>query len=115
MAPGDTAVLTFHIVAPATPGPASFHWQMLQEGVTWFGQPAPRITVPVYRNAGPTTVPDLEGMARASANTAVRQADLVPQFTGFAGTPAEVAGQHPAAGTSVARGSVVTVQMARLL
>lgn len=112
--PGETAVLAFHVTAPGTPGAATFHWQMLQEGVTWFGEPTRRVTVQVVRQAGPTTVPDVEGMVRANANSAVRQADLVPQFTGASGAATEVGSQNPAAGTSVPRGSVVTLRMVTL-
>ena len=38
--PGQIAVFTFAVKAPATPGAYAFSWQMLQEGLAWFGDTA---------------------------------------------------------------------------
>ncbi len=40
IAPGANATFTFTGTAPTTPGTYSFDWQMVQEGVMWFGTKA---------------------------------------------------------------------------
>ncbi|MDL2079000.1 NBR1-Ig-like domain-containing protein [Streptomyces sp. GXMU-J15] len=50
--PGDSAVFRFGIQAPATAGRYAFCWQMVREGVRWFGQPSPRVTVAVGSTSG---------------------------------------------------------------
>jgi hypothetical protein len=35
--PGQTMVFAFTITAPSSPGTYDFQWQMLEEGVAWFG------------------------------------------------------------------------------
>jgi hypothetical protein len=37
VAPGQQTRFTFALTAPATPGVYTTHWQMLREGVAWFG------------------------------------------------------------------------------
>lgn len=39
VAPGQYLTLSFTATAPTTPGAYTFAWQMVQEGVHWFGQP----------------------------------------------------------------------------
>jgi hypothetical protein len=54
VAPGAQVTLTFNVTAPTTPGGYAFQWQMLLEGVQWFGQPTPAQTITVVvsgRNA----------------------------------------------------------------
>ncbi|URL56877.1 DUF4157 domain-containing protein [Luteibacter flocculans] len=45
VAPGQTASFTFNITAPSTPGAYTFQWQMLQEGVVWFGGATSAVSV----------------------------------------------------------------------
>lgn len=113
--PGQDAIFSFHITGPTSPGTAYFQWQMLQEGVEWFGEPTASIAVRIFQEAGPTTVPDVEGMVRVIAANAIRAADLVPAFTGAPGNATEVAQQSPVAGSEVARGSTVTMRMVPLV
>ena len=47
VAPGQTASFTFSITAPWTPGTYGFQWEMLQEGVTWFGAITPAVAISV--------------------------------------------------------------------
>jgi C1A family cysteine protease len=115
VAPGDDATFSFHITAPANSGTAYFQWQMLQEGVEWFGEPSRSVAIRIFRATGPTTVPDVEGMTRVAAANAIRAADLVAAFSGPPGNLTEVAEQSPAAGTEVDRGSTVTLRMVRLV
>ena len=114
IAPGQDVTFAFHVTAPTSPGTAAFRWRMLQEGVEWFGESSPRVDVRVFQETGPTTVPDVEGMARVMAGNEIRAADLVPRFTGAPGTATEVMQQSPAAGTTVNRGTSVTLLMGRL-
>ncbi|MEN9841229.1 MAG: hypothetical protein RL376_1029 [Verrucomicrobiota bacterium] len=44
-APGQDQVFTFNITAPASPGTYSFQWLMLQEGVEWFGEITPLVSL----------------------------------------------------------------------
>jgi NTE family protein len=41
------ATFAFTVTAPAAPGTYNFQWQMLQEGVEWFGDPSQNIAVTV--------------------------------------------------------------------
>lgn len=45
--PGQTADFTFRVVPPTTPGDYDFQWQMLQEGITWYGNLTPKVRVTV--------------------------------------------------------------------
>jgi RHS repeat-associated protein len=47
VAPGQTATFNFTITAPATPGSYNFQWKMLQEGVAWFGDSTPNVSIAV--------------------------------------------------------------------
>jgi RHS repeat-associated protein len=50
---GNTAQFDFQVRAPSTPGTYTFQWQMLQEGVEWFGLPSSRVTITVREPAAP--------------------------------------------------------------
>lgn len=51
---GNAVYFTFSVTAPSTPGTYSFDWQMLQEGVAWFGEPV-HAAVVVTSSSAPTT------------------------------------------------------------
>ncbi|QQP98573.1 RHS repeat domain-containing protein [Lysobacter enzymogenes] len=55
VAPGAVATFNFDVVAPATPGTYDFQWQMLQEGVQWFGAATTNLAIlvraPLERDA----------------------------------------------------------------
>lgn len=51
VAPGQTASFTFNITAPSAPGTYNFQWQMLQEGVTWFGAATSNVSINVLSGA----------------------------------------------------------------
>lgn len=109
--PGQAVTFPFHVTAPAHPGAPAFEWQMLQEGVEWFGEPSRHVVIRVFRTAGPTTVPDVTGMLRLQAAESIRAADLVPRFIGAPSNLTEVSSQSPTSGESVERGTIVTLQM----
>jgi hypothetical protein len=111
VAPGDTLTLTFQIIALAGFTRVPFHWQMLQEGVEWFGDATHRVQVRIFQQAGPTTVPDVVGETRVSAASLIQAAELVANFGGAPGNLTEVDQQTPHGGTSVARGSTVRLHM----
>lgn len=48
VAPGQEVTFDFIITAPKTPGNYNFQWQMLQEGVEWFGDATPSVPVRVF-------------------------------------------------------------------
>ena len=106
---------SFRVTAPATTGLAHFQWRMLQEGVGPFGDYTRHVGVNIVAGAGPTTVPDVVGEVRTNAATLIRAADLVPAFTGATGTATEVSSQSPPAGSTVNRGSTVTLRMTSLV
>ncbi|WP_369942103.1 RHS repeat domain-containing protein [Xanthomonas medicagonis] len=45
--PGATAVINARVRAPTTPGAYNFQWQMVQDGVEWFGVPTANVAVTV--------------------------------------------------------------------
>lgn len=109
--PGATASFTFAITAPTSAGRRSCSWQMLEEGVEWFGEDT-RAGISVFTGAGPTTVPDVVGRFRGPAADAIRAADLVPSFEPPSGGNArEVISQSPDAGITVPRGTTVTLRL----
>lgn len=46
--PGGDVTFSFHVNAPTIPGSYNFQWQMVQDGVAWFGPLTPNILVDVY-------------------------------------------------------------------
>jgi hypothetical protein len=47
VAPGQQVAFGFTVTAPTTPATYNFQWQMLQEGVVWFGGVTPNVPVTV--------------------------------------------------------------------
>lgn len=47
VAPGANKTFSFPITAPSTPGTYNFQWRMVQDGVEWFGDQTPNVTVQV--------------------------------------------------------------------
>jgi hypothetical protein len=45
--PGGQATFSFVVTAPSTAGSYSFQWQMVQDGVAWFGDMTPRVDIGV--------------------------------------------------------------------
>jgi hypothetical protein len=52
IATNQQKTFTFTVTAPSTPGTYNFQWQMLREGVAWFGNPTPSVLVTVQAAAG---------------------------------------------------------------
>jgi len=73
-----------------------------------------RIRTPDPAPPGGTPVPELLGLTRSAALSALREAHLIGRFIGPAGARTEVVNQSPGAGTSVDSGSLVLVTMGRL-
>ena len=56
--PGYTRNFDFKITAPSTPGTYDFRWQMIQEGVDWFGDKSPQgVSITVLATPTPTATP----------------------------------------------------------
>jgi hypothetical protein len=47
VAPGETHTFNFTIMTPTTPGSYNFQWQMVEEGVEWFGELTPNLVIDV--------------------------------------------------------------------
>jgi hypothetical protein len=47
VAPRQSNTFKFTVTPPTTPGTYNFQWQMLQEGVEWFGQASANVAVTV--------------------------------------------------------------------
>src|SRR5262249_18558246 len=47
VSPGATTTFSFTVTAPSTPGSYNFQWQMVQDGVEWFGAQTPNQAVQV--------------------------------------------------------------------
>ncbi|MBI4423053.1 MAG: hypothetical protein HY554_04970, partial [Elusimicrobia bacterium] len=75
VAPGEAATFSFAVVAPPQAGAYEFQWRMLKEGVAWFGDASPKLTVDVNSNvflAPAPPIPDLKILeAYAFPNPAV--------------------------------------------
>lgn len=54
VAPGSNYTFNFTITAPSTAGNYNFQWQMVKEGVAWFGGLTPNVVV----NVGSTSTCD---------------------------------------------------------
>lgn len=54
VAPGQDKTFTFTVTAPASPGTHNFQWQMVRDGVAWFGAPSVNVAVAVV---SPTPTP----------------------------------------------------------
>ena len=46
--PGGEVTFNFYVTAPSYTGGYNFQWQMVQDGVEWFGNPSPNSVVDVY-------------------------------------------------------------------
>lgn len=47
IAPGQTATFTFNVKAPSQPGSYNFQWEMVDDGVSWFGDITPNVAITV--------------------------------------------------------------------
>lgn len=59
--PGQSKVFNFTITAPTTVGSHSFQWMMVQDGVEWFGEITPLVTIQV--GASSNADADFDGLA----------------------------------------------------
>lgn len=55
--PSQTATFNIAATAPSTPGTYNFQWQMVQDGVEWFGVPTPSASI-VVANGGISASPN---------------------------------------------------------
>ena len=70
IAPGQTHTFTFDVIAPATAGSTVFQWSMVQDGVDWFNDVTPSVSVTVSASAPPPapTVPPIASTTTGSKN-----------------------------------------------
>jgi len=71
IASGQQRTFTFVVKAPSAAGSYTFQWQMLQEGVTWFGAQTPSVTVTVSadQTAWPAPVSPLPAPPKSITRT----------------------------------------------
>ena len=81
--PGGTATFNFNVQAPTTPGTYNFQWQMLQEGVGYFG--AATTNVVVTTSSGSTCTVPIPPPPSNLPNDIVWMDDQVPAGAFFAG------------------------------
>ena len=55
VAPGETALFNFNVVAPSSPGNYDFQWRLLQNGVGPFGSPSDNLVISVTALPQPVT------------------------------------------------------------
>jgi spore coat protein CotH/uncharacterized membrane protein len=58
VAPGQTVTFDFFITAPSVAGDYTFSWSMVQDGVDWFGEVSPVVTITV---TAPVNIPAVGG------------------------------------------------------
>ncbi|MDB5963178.1 MAG: hypothetical protein JWP59_4472, partial [Massilia sp.] len=83
VAPGQTATFTFQVIAPSTPGNYNFQWQMVQDGVEWFGAMSTNLVINVVAppriNAAVVLAQSVPAQMTAGQSYALR---IVMQNTG---------------------------------
>ncbi|MCV9385267.1 NBR1-Ig-like domain-containing protein [Reichenbachiella ulvae] len=47
IAPGQSKIFTFDVIAPSNPGVYNFQWKMVQDNVEWFGPSSDNVTITV--------------------------------------------------------------------
>jgi FAD binding domain/PASTA domain len=108
--PASNATFVMDVTAPAQLGLYRFAWRLRREPGGAFGA---RTTTLVVRAVpgGPVTVPDLVDLSGQAADRVVRQAGLVPAFTGSLNPPNHVGSQNPAADAVVPPGTTVSIRL----
>jgi len=88
VAPGAEVTITFMVTAPSTPGTYNFQWRMIQEGVAWFGDYTPNVSVSVASAAmvGRWKLDDGSGSAAVDASGNGNTGTLRNDPTWVAGT-----------------------------
>jgi uncharacterized membrane protein len=60
IAPGQSKTFTIPIKAPFQPGSYNFQWQMVQNGVNWFGAKSTNFNITVSSSSNPPAIPNLD-------------------------------------------------------
>ncbi len=53
--PGNSVTFSFNVTAPSTPGTYNFQWNMVQDGVEWFGTPTDNVAITVSGSGTPAS------------------------------------------------------------
>ncbi len=78
VAPGQVASFTFNVTAPSNAGSYNFQWQMVHDGVAWFGAPSTNATIQV--TAPPTDQAEFVGQSVPSTLVAGQSASVTVQM-----------------------------------
>jgi hypothetical protein len=74
--PGGEATFAFTVVAPEAPGRYHFQWQMVQDGVGWFGEASQDVVVQVVRLRGPGDAGGARGLRPSGRGRGARRSLL---------------------------------------
>jgi GH25 family lysozyme M1 (1,4-beta-N-acetylmuramidase) len=96
VAPGQSVTFSFTATAPAVPGAYAFAWQMVREGVLWFGEPFIQ-TVNVGNAAAVVSVsiPSTVSVGQAFAGTITLKNTGGTIWTNTGATPYKLGSQSP--------------------
>lgn len=107
--PGDQVTVTLNLTAPSTAGLNLFRWQMVQEGVEWFGEPTPaavQIQVGGQLSATATRVPHAPPIYTMVAAVTERVGTGSVPIPGATVTVSNFSGATTSSGTTAADGTV---------
>ncbi|AVR95107.1 RHS repeat-associated core domain-containing protein [Pseudoduganella armeniaca] len=86
VAPGQVAVFTVPVTAPRAPNTYAMQWQMVQDGVGWFGDKGTELAIPVTTGPGPSA-----SLLATPANSRADDTGAAQvTFTGKGGQPGAV-------------------------
>jgi hypothetical protein len=91
VAPGNEVSFVADLTAPTTPGTYNFQWQMVQDGVEWFGELSENVVVNVVQN--PNTPQEIQLIADAKFQTGF---NIVDEYGTTIGNIHTSTGNNPA-------------------
>jgi hypothetical protein len=109
--PAAQADFTFNVPVPAPPTVA-FRWQMGTANGS-FGPLSGEVTVNITAKPAKVRVPDVRRSPKWEAEEVIKDAGLVPAWTGIVAPTSIVSVQTPQENTPVERGSTVTCRLNR--
>jgi len=90
IAPGQQKTFSFAITAPSIPASYNFQWQMVHEGVAWFGDITPNVAITVATSGGEGNCPDANPADHTADDDALQaclnrggRVELVPGDPGY--------------------------------
>src|SRR5207244_3072951 len=107
VAPGATYTFSFNVTAPTTPANYTMQWQMLQEGVAWFGAKSSATvgvgnppTVTVTQTPSPLVAGQAYTTTWSTTNATSIGYTCIANGTGFAGSASNLAASGSSSSTA---------------